>query len=156
MSVLTAVDALALLLPVKHLLLSLRELLQHLPEHIALRRIFQIAIITEVVSAAVPALRPVLLVALFVAVPWCGSGSARSATLTTINPIYRRGTLAVPVNCINPPSGQQLKEKKICASMYVYSHIRGSPSSTKFFRGSSYRPPALLSACVYRFWRGVW
>ena len=71
MSVLTAVDALALLPPVRHLLFSLRELLQHLLQPIALLRIFQIAIITGVMSPLVRALRPVVLVALFVAVPRC-------------------------------------------------------------------------------------
>ena len=71
MSVLTAVDALALLPPVKHLLFSLWELLQHLLQPIALLRIFQIAIITGVMSLAVRALKPVVLVAFFVAVPRC-------------------------------------------------------------------------------------
>ena len=71
MSMLTATDAIALLPPVKHLLFSLRELLQHLLEPIALLRIFQIAIITGVLSLTVCALRPVLLVALCVAVPRC-------------------------------------------------------------------------------------
>ena len=71
MFILTAVDALALLPPVKDLLFALRELLQHVLQPITLLRIFQMAIITGVVSLAVPALRPVLLVAVFVAVPWC-------------------------------------------------------------------------------------